>query len=201
MNFFLRVAAFIFHPLFIPFFGAVIYYRVSPRFLELDLAKVKIAAIVIITILIPMVTFFLLKNLKLVKSIHLKDVKERKYPLMVQCLLLLLIIKMVYTPYDSTEMYYFFIALLFSGLTALLLVIFGFKVSLHQIGISNLTMFIIVLSIHFQINLLVGIGFLLFTNGWVATSRLHTKSHSVLEIIIGFFVGFIPQFILSNYWL
>ena len=200
MNFFLRVAAYFFHPLFIPFLGAVIYYNVSPRFLEIELVKTKIAAIVIITILIPIVTFFLLKNLNLVENIYLKKVKERKYPLMIQCLLLLIIIKMVYTPYDSIEMYYFFIALLFSGLTALLLVIFGFKVSLHQIGISSLTMFIIALSIHFQINLLLLIGFFLFANGWVASSRLHTKSHSVLEITIGFFIGFLPQLILSNYW-
>lgn len=201
MNFFLRIAAYIFHPLFIPLLGALVYYKITPRYVEPEIVTAKLTAIVIITLLIPIITFFLLKNLGIIKSIHLPKVKERKYPLMIQSLLLLLILKTVYSPYDSIEMYYFFIGVLFSSLTALILVFFKFKVSLHQMGISGITMFIIALSLHFQVNLILGIAFFLFCNGWVASSRLHTKSHSLTEIIAGFFVGFLPQLILVKFWL
>ena len=201
MNYFLRISSFIFHPLLIPLFGAVLYYTITPKYIEPDLIQAKILAIIIITILIPLVTFFLLKNLNFVESINLVHVSERKYPLMIQALLILLIIKMVYSAYETPELYYFFIGVLFSILTALILVYFKIKISLHLMGISGFTMFLIALSVHFKINLLFIIGFFFFCIGWVGTSRLHTKSHTFPELILGCFLGIIPQFIILPYWL
>jgi len=201
MNFFLRIASYLFHPLFIPLFGVLLYYQLTPRFFEPELIRAKSYAVVIISILIPLITFFLLKNLGVVSSIHLREVKERKFPLMIQIILLLVIIKMVFSVYQTQELYYFFVAILFSSISALLLVTFGFKISLHQMAIAGLTMFIVGLSVHFGKNYLVEIGVLFFINGWVATSRLHTKSHTFPELIAGLFLGVIPQLTLLNYWL
>ena len=201
MNYFLRIASYLFHPLLMPLLGALLYYRFTSKFIEPSIIQAKLFAIIIITILIPLITFFLLKNLKIVDSINLKRVSERKYPLMIQSLLILLIIKMVYNAYESPEMYFFFTGVLFSTITAIILVLFKFKVSLHQMGIAGVTMFLIALSAHFQINILIGIGFLFFCNGWVASSRLHTNSHSIPELIAGFFIGIVPQIILLNFWL
>jgi len=201
MNFFLRIASYLFHPLFIPLFGVLLYYQLTPRFFEPELIRAKSYAVVIISILIPLITFFLLKNLGVVSSIHLREVKERKFPLMIQIILLLVIIKMVFSVYQTQELYYFFVAILFSSISALLLVTFGFKISLHQMAIAGLTMFIVGLSVHFGKNYLVEIGVLFFINGWVASSRLQTKSHSFLELVAGFFIGFLPQIIMLNYWL
>lgn len=201
MNHFLRFAAYLFHPLFMPLLGVLIYYTITPRYIEPDIIKAKILTIVIITILIPMVSFFLLKNLRLINSIHLENVKERKFPLMIHTILVLLVIKMIYSPYENPELYYFFVGILLSTLTSIILIFFKFKVSLHQMGIAGVTMFLIALSIHFKINLLVGIGVLFFFNGWIASSRLHTRSHNYIELIIGFFLGVIPQIIVLNFWL
>ena len=98
-------------------------------------------------------------------------------------------------------MYYFFIAVAVSSLVALILVIVNFKVSLHQMGIAGVTMFLIALSIHFTENYLFEISLFFLINGWVASSRLETKSHSISELIIGLIVGVFPQFIILNYWL
>ncbi len=201
MRFFLRIASYLFHPLLISLFGLMFYYLISPRYFEPELIRAKSYAVIIITILIPLITFFLLKNLRIVSSIHLREVGERKFPLMIQILLLLLIIKMVFNSYYSPELYYFFVSVLFSTIAALILVVFGFKVSLHQMGIAGLTMFIIALSVHFNKNILIEIGFLFFANGWVASSRLETKSHTIPELIIGLFLGVIPQLVMLNFWL
>lgn len=201
MNYFLRAASYILHPLLIPLFGAILYYWFTPRYIEPTIIQAKLIAIIIITILIPIITFFLLKNLRIVNSIKLKNVTERKFPLMAQTLLLLLIIKMVYSAYESPEMYFFFIGVLFSTVAALILVLLKFKVSLHQMGIAGITMFLIVLSVHFKLNLLLEIGFFFFCNGWVASSRLHTNSHTYPELITGFILGIVPQFIMLNFWL
>lgn len=201
MNFFLRLAAYLFHPLLMPLLGAVLYYVITPRFIELEIMEARLISIAIITLFIPIIVFFLLKNIGVLSSIHLQNVKERKVPLMVQCVLLLLIIKMVFDPFESPELYYFFVGVLFSTITALILVLLRYKVSLHQMGIAGVTMFLIALGVHFKVNVLLGIGFFFIANGWVASSRLHTESHSTTELVIGFFVGIIPQFILLNFWL
>ncbi len=201
MNYFLKSASYIFHPLLLPLFGVLLYYQISPRFIEPEIIKAKSYAILIVTILIPLVTFFLLKNLGAINSIYLRGVKERKFPLMIQTLLMLVVIKMIFSSYQSPELYFFFVGILFSTITALLLVIFNFKISLHQMGIAGLTMFIIALSVHFGKNYLTEIAFLFFCNGWVASSRLQSKAHSVLELVMGFFIGFIPQLIVSPFWL
>lgn len=201
MNYFLRFGAYLFHPLLMPLFGAVLYYYITPRFIEPELLRTKLYAISIITIFIPIITFFLLKNLGFVNTIHLKQVHERKVPLIIQCCLILLIVKMVYSPYDSPELYYFFVGILFSSMAALTLAFFKFKVSLHQMGIAGVTMFLIAISVYFQVNILLWLALFFFGNGWVATSRLHTNSHTYPELIAGFFLGLVPQLMMLNFWL
>jgi len=158
-------------------------------------------AIAIITIFIPIVVFFLLKNIRAVETIYLKEVKERKFPLMIQCILLLLIIKMVFDPFDDREMYYFFVGILFSSFSALVMVFFKVKASLHQMAAAGILMFLVGLSAHFKINLLVTISFFLFVNGWVASSRLNSEAHTYPELGVGFLLGALPQLILFNLWL
>ena len=201
MNYFLQSASFIFHPLLMPLISVGLYFKLTPKFIEPEIIIIKTYAIIIITILIPLISFFLLKNSGLVKSINLKEVKERKYPLMIQIILIFIIITRVFTKYQNPELYYFFIAVAVSSLAALILVIINFKVSLHQMGIAGVTMFLIALSIHFTENYLFEISLFFLINGWVASSRLETKSHSISELIIGFIVGVFPQFIMLNYWL
>ena len=201
MNYFLQSASFIFHPLLMPLVGVGLYFKLTPKFIEPEIIIIKTYSIIIITILIPLILFFLLKNSGLVKSINLKEVKERKYPLMIQIILIFIIITRVFTKYHHPELYYFFIAVVVSSLVALILVIVNFKVSLHQMGIAGVTMFLIALSIHFTENYLFEISLFFLINGWVASSRLETKSHSISELIIGLIVGVFPQFIILNYWL
>ncbi len=201
MNYFLQSASLIFHPLLMPLIGVGLYFKLTPKFIEPEIIIIKTYAIIIITILIPLISFFLLKNSGLVKSINLKEVEERKYPLMIQIILIFIIITRVFTKYHHPELYYFFIAVAVSSLVALILVIVNFKVSLHQMGIAGVTMFLIALSIRFTENYLFEISLFFLINGWVASSRLETKSHSISELIIGLIVGVFPQFIILNYWL
>ncbi|SRX72299.1 hypothetical protein [Aequorivita antarctica] len=201
MNLFLKAASYIFHPLLMPILGTILYYSVTPKYVDPQLVRVELFAIAIITILIPIVIFFLLKNLRVVETIYLKEVKERKFPLMIQCILLLLIIKMVFDPYEDSELYYFFVGILFSAFSALVMVFFKMKVSLHQMGVAGILMFLVGLSAHFKINLLITISFFLFVNGWVASSRLNNDSHTYPELGVGIFLGALPQLILFNLWL
>lgn len=201
MKIFLQIASILYHPLLIPLIGSTLYFSLTPRFIDWEWAGTHLISITIITVAIPLVVYFILRSLGLVASIYLKDVRERRYPLMILSLLLFLIVKKVLHPYDNPELYFFFVGLLSSSFTALIMVLFRIKVSLHQMGVAALLFFVIGLSIHFKIHLLMIISFLLFSNGWVASSRLTAKAHNVLELLVGFFVGALPQFVLYTYWL
>ncbi|MEW7288950.1 hypothetical protein ABW637_00255 [Aquimarina sp. 2304DJ70-9] len=201
MNFFLKSISYILHPLLMPLVGAVIYFTCAPRYIPDDIIRIKVFGLIILTVLIPIVLFFFLKSFGTITSIHLEEVQQRKIPLLLQSILLIVAIKMIIDIYHYPELYYFFLGILFSSLSAIFMVLFNIKASLHMIGISGITMFTVALSIHFGMNLTLLITALMIANGLVATSRLHCKAHTNLELILGFLIGVIPQLTLINFWL
>ena len=70
-----------------------------------------------------------------------------------------------------------------------------------MIASGGLLMFLIAISIHYSINLneLIAISFVLA--GTIASSRLHMNAHNYPELIVGFFIGLLPQLILVKFWL
>jgi len=201
MNFFLKSISYIFHPLLMPITGSIIYFITAPRFIPENIIKAKVFGLLVVTVLIPIVLYFFLKTLGIISSIHLEDVKQRKIPLLLQSLLLLVVIKMIVDVYNYPELYFFFLGILFSSLSALFLVLFNIKISLHMLGTGAITMFIVTISIHFGINLTMLLAAMMIVNGLVATSRLHCKAHTNLELILGFLTGIIPQITMVNLWL
>ena len=83
----------------------------------------------------------------------------------------------------------------------LVLAIFKFKASIHMIAISGLFMFSVGLSLHFGKNINGSLALLALIAGAIATSRLHLKAHTSVELVFGVFVGLLPQLIVFNYWL
>ena len=68
-------------------------------------------------------------------------------------------------------------------------------------GISSLTVFVIGLSMHYQVQSTFLIAFLILINGLVASSRLEMKAHTTTELIIGFLLGSVSQLLLFYLWL
>jgi hypothetical protein len=157
--------------------------------------------IVIITILLPLLFIFLLKTMGKVSSYSVPEVSQRKIPLLIQLFLIILLVKNS-IPFDRyPELHFFFLGAMSSTMIALILSFFKNKASLHMLGISALTLFVIGLSLHYQINAVYWIAFLILSNGFVAASRLEMKAHTTRELFIGFLIGSIPQLLLIEFWL
>lgn len=201
MNTLIRSFSYIFHPLFMPILAVVFYFYISPRFFNTEFMYSKIFATIIMTVIIPILSFYMLKNLRLVETIHLRDVRQRKWPLLLSAGFTFLLIKMIFDGYDIPEIYFFFVGILGATAAAFLLAVLKFKASLHMMGLSGITIFIIGLSLHFGINLLIWIAISVFACGATATSRLDAKAHTVSELIIGFLIGSVPQILVFTYWL
>lgn len=201
MNYFIRSFSYVFHPLFMPIVGVALYFGISPRFFNAQFIYSKIFATSIMTIVIPILSFYMLKNLGQVSEIHLKKVKERRYPLLMQAAFTIIILQIVYDGYEIPPLYYYFVGILGSSIAALTLALLKFKASLHMIGIAGLTTFVLGLSLHFNQNLLLLLSILIIAIGGTASSRLDAKAHTIPELIIGFAVGFMPQLLVFKYWL
>lgn len=197
----LKSISFVFHPLIIPILGVIFYFSKSPRYIPFEIIQAKLISIFILTVVLPILLYFLLKTLGKAKSIYLESTKERVLPLIVNCVVLLLVLNRIITTDQIIELYYFFVGILISTLACLILVILKFKSSIHMIAIGGLFMFFIAISIHFSININGTLAIMSILTGAIATSRLHLKAHTSTELLIGFMVGFIPQLILLKYWL
>lgn len=201
MNLILKSFSFIFHPIIMPILGVVFYFSKSPRYFTAELIEAKLISLSILTIILPILVYFLLKTLGKTHSIYLKTSKERVFPLIINALILLLITKRV-LPYNQiVELYYFFIGILISTLSCLILALMEFKASIHMIAISGIFVFAIMLSNHFNINLNGSLALIALIMGGIATSRLHLNAHTSIELFIGLIIGVVPQIILFNYWL
>lgn len=197
----LRSISYIFHPLIMPLLGVIFYFSKSPRFIAPEIIQAKLVSLLILTVLLPILLYFLLKTLGKVNSIHLNSTKERIYPLILNCIVIVIALQRIVSPTQAIELYFFFLGILLSTMTSLILAIFKFKASIHMIGVSGLFMFFISLSIHFSININGTLAIMSFIIGAVATSRLHLKAHSSKELVVGLLIGIIPQLILTPYWL
>ncbi len=201
MKVFSNVISYMLHPLFIPIGGTIAYFLITPKYTPFELQSANILPIFILTVVIPIVTFFILKNIGLVNSVFLETATERKYPLYIHISILLLILYKVIPSNYISELYFYFTGLLCAAMACLLLLFFNFKISLHLVGVSGLLMYLINLSIHFEINLIIAIsGFVLLTGG-VATARLYLKAHTKIELIMGLFIGLLSQLLTVRFWL
>lgn len=201
MRYLLKSASYLFHPIWMPFAGTLFYFLVSPRFFPEQVIQAKILAIAILTIFIPVVFYFLLKTIGKASSLFLSEVQERRWPLLFSSFVDFLILKFILDYFDYPELYFFFLGIFTSTMAALLLVILNSKVSLHMLGLGGITTFLILLSIHFNLNLIFIISFMIAITGLTASSRLHFEAHSSFELILGLLLGILPQVALGFFWL
>jgi len=201
MKLFLTAISYIFHPLFIPIAGTLTYFAITPKYSPLELQSGNILPIFILTIIIPIISFLILKNLGLIQSIFVENIKERKYPLYISIALLLMVFFKVIPNNFTLELFYYFLGLIAASFACLFLLFVSFKSSLHMMGMGSLLMFLVGLSIHFEINITLAIGGLVLLTGLVASSRLYLKAHTRAEVLIGLLIGIVSQLLTLKFWL
>ena len=197
----LKSISYVFHPLIMPLLGIIFYFSKSPRYIPFDIIQAKMVSLFILTVILPILLYLLLKTVGVVNTINLETTKERIYPLLLNGIVILIVLQRILTPTQAIELYFFFVGILISNMACLLLVIMKFKASIHMIAVSGVFMFFIALSIHFSININGTLALMCIIMGAIATSRLHLKAHTYKELILGVFIGFMPQLILVSYWL
>lgn len=198
---FFQAISYIFHPILVPVAGTVAYFLTTPKYSPWEVQIGNILPIFILTVVIPFIAYLILKNFGVVHSIFLNSKAERKYPLLIHILLLILILLKVIPNNYITELYFYFAGLLGAAFACLLLLLLNFKTSLHVVGVAGVLMYLVNLSIHFEINIVIAIGLLTLITGLVISSRLYLKAHSKMELLVGLFIGLLSQLLTVKFWL
>ncbi|POS01260.1 hypothetical protein Q361_11264 [Flavobacterium croceum DSM 17960] len=193
--------SYLFHPIFTAFFGTLWYIFYSENYAAQQQGKLLIFQVVIITCLLPMAFLQLLKLYGRVDSLMVSDVNQRKMPLLMQMALTSVLLQKTITLDLFPELYFYFLGGILSALVVFVLIFFKIKASIHMMGMSALSIFMICISITTQQNNFYSIALVFFCTGLVASSRLALHAHTNKELIIGYFCGLLPQLMLMYFWL
>ncbi len=193
---FLRTGFYLFHPLWIPFLGTLLFFAMIPREFPSTLIEKKLVGIIILSILAPVVFLLALRKRNNYHLFEWKNSQVRRFYLLFLCLILITINNFL-IPVELIELSYFFAGLLIVSSMALFLTYIHFTISIHVAFLSCLLSFICCLSFLYQLNLLYLISPLIFIIGWVSSERMSGPcSHKGIEILYSLFLGLLPQGIL-----
>ena len=198
----LPVFSYIFHPIFISLYGTLFFFSVAKSYYYNPQIYITLLQVTILTVLLPLSLFFLMRSLGMLHSFTEASLPERRLPITIQAVFLFVLLNESISREIFTELYFFFLGGLISAVLVLGAVLLKFKASLHMIGISALTAFIYGLSNYYKLPFSsYVIGICIICMGFVASSRLYKKAHTPVELLAGMTIGIIPQLLLYNYWL
>lgn len=195
-----QVLTYLFHPLLIPVYGTLFYFQVTPKYSPLSLQSGNILPVFILTVIIPIVSMLILKNLGLIRSQLMLRSEERIYPLLIMVLLLLMVLLRVIPNHYTPEVYFFFLGLVIASTACLMITLVGSIVSLHMAGIGSLLGYMVLLSLHFEKNIVVAISLCTLCSGLIAMARLYLRAHGRASVLAGWLIGLFSQLLLVQFW-
>jgi hypothetical protein len=196
----LPLFSYVFHPIFITLYGVLLYILLSGLGFN-SLSLLLLIQVVILTILLPLSVYYLLKATGHVKSFTEATINERKFPILLQATFLFLLLKFSGFIEELPALYFFFLGGLIASIIAFVLTFLNFKVSLHMIGVCSLLAFVISLFIYLNKDLIALIALMIVVVGNVASSRLYMKSHNYTELFGGALIGLFSQVLLWRFYL
>ncbi|WP_029271636.1 MULTISPECIES: hypothetical protein [unclassified Flavobacterium] len=197
----LPLFSYILHPIFISMYATLFYLFVKEDVFTNQEKYFVLFQILIITILVPVLFFLLLKSTGHLSSVMVPETSQRKIPLILQCFLYILLVKRSIIISRYPELHFFFLGALFSTILALICSLFKIKASLHMLAISSFAIFVIGLNVHLQMKNPYWPAFLILMTGVVASSRLEMNAHTAKEIMLGLLIGVLPQVLFLYLWL
>ena len=186
----------ILHPTVLPTAGAFLYFIFVTQQFGKRLQLIILGLIFILTYMVPILLMFFLKNFGFIKDFQVSTIKERRVPVIFMILILYFLGNtIIQIPMIRN------LGILFYGTSLSLICIYilfsaKLKSSLHLVSMGNMLGFFLIMTNINNLSILFIIIPLIFLSGVLASSRLYLKAHTPVELLIGFFLGFIAQFTL-----
>lgn len=184
-----KIVSYTLHPILFPIIGTLLYFILLPKHTSKQLEITIIGLVFTSTYIVPLLFLLTLKKSEVIKSYHLEEIQERKFPLMFFISIAFLLSTLIKKSQSTVELSLFFYGMTLAMSIAYLLLFLKFKASLHMVGIGGLIGFFIFFSYEFEVNLLILISILFIFAGIIATNRLKLKAHQLKEVYWGALIG------------
>ncbi len=190
------------HPLFMPSYAFSLLMYTNPYINMMISDSTKNVVIIILslfTIVLPILTAIILKQLRVIDSIYMKTTEERKWPFVFTLVWYYMAFQLLAKLYIPQS----FLLLMLGAISAIglsLIITLRWKVSIHMLGIGGLIGAIIGISHRFQFDHSNLIMLLLIFAGLIGFARLKTHSHNFRQVYVGFLLGFLVEWISVLYF-
>ena len=197
VRFFGHFVSFVFHPLFIPSYIAAYFIYADPyAFAEFDPRKrvFKLFFVVFSTAFLPLFSVVLMKQLGFIKSIFLREQKDRIIPYIVCMIFYFWAWYVSKNLHDNAAFIAMLLAVFISCIAGMMANIY-YKISMHAIAVGAL--FILFLWMGFSGSLATGtyLSVAIFITGLVCTARFIVSDHNSFELYSGLLVGALCQLV------
>lgn len=178
-----------------PLIGLIIFFHsgVYPYEIPLEYKRFVYMVVILSNVLLPLSIIPGLIYLKHLQNYAIDERRERLIPLFFATICFYIGYVLV-ARLDLVKLINIF---LFSSTIVLLIVLFVslfWKISIHMAGIGGLIGLILGISIVYRSDATIILSIILLTTGIIASSRLILRSHTLSQLVAGFFVGFCVVF-------
>ena len=197
-RFFWWAISYLFHPLLLITLTYLILFYFHPYFVARFYDTEQHFVLFYIfsnTFFLPVLALIIMKKIGVVKSLHLKERKERTLPYFFSLMFCVVTAWQLYNSQLGTLMYKFMIGV--SVLLFLLMMVnLKFKISAHAAGIAGVTaLFFYFALVQGDGNMLPWLIFFIVMSGITGASRFALGAHKPHEIYYGYLLGFCSVFI------
>lgn len=200
MKIFSQLLSWIFHPLLVPVYAVLVFFKNTTFFLEFGLQWQILRLVALLTIVFPLVVFWFLKQRGLIGGVELPKTRERLIPLVFYVGLLSLLIYRLYGPVELRELRMLFYGFLISVVFALLGALANFKVSLHVLFAANLVAWLASFGVYSGAEIRIWLVGILLITGTLASARLYLGAHKPVEVYVGFLLAFLAHLAVFGFW-
>ena len=190
--------SFVFHPLFISAYVMAFIIFVHPLAYSIDDHRGKVLrfiSIILCNTFLPLFAVFLLWRLDLIKSLMLRNEKERIVPYLISMIFYWWTWMVFKNHADTPPFAVHFLLGAFLAVCGAWVCNIYFKISMHSIALGGATMFFCLLGLTDPFGSGVLIAVALLVTGLVMTSRLILSAHNNFEIWTGLFIGLLTQYV------
>jgi membrane-associated phospholipid phosphatase len=186
----------ILHPIVLPTLGVFLYFVFVSQSFDKRLQLIVLGLVFVLTYVVPVLLLLFLKNFGFIKDFQVSTIKERRFPVIFMILLLYFLGNTIIQIPTIRNLGILFYGTSLSLICIYILFSVKLKSSLHLVSMGNMIGFFLIMTNINSLSMLPIIILLILLSGILASSRLYLKAHTPVELLIGFFLGIVCQFIL-----
>lgn len=186
----------ILHPIVLPTLGVFIYFVFVSKSFDKRLQLIVLGLVFVLTYVVPVLLLLFLKNFGFIKDFQVSTIKERRFPVIFMILLLYFLGNTIIQIPTIRNLGILFYGTSLSLTCIYILFSVKLKSSLHLVSMGNMIGFFLIMTNINSLSMLPIIILLVLLSGILASSRLYLKAHTPVELLIGFSLGIVCQFIL-----